>query len=179
MILSPLSASDELQMTAREVKDTSTDSLSATFTLHSFFWVGNFLSSVCFKPLTTTSLLPSASSPFPLPLGDWKLKERAAPLSRPHEQQRKGFGQEQCRRPLDGAFRCNNHDTEQTTSAHPDGAGAELCAGLSLASRQANKEPSIEMLLIEMLLLSSAYASLYQPRSQQADRRRAYSFPVL
>lgn len=33
MILSPLSVSDELQMTAREVKDTGSDSLSATLTL--------------------------------------------------------------------------------------------------------------------------------------------------
>jgi len=40
MILSPLSASDELQMTAREVKDTGSDSLSATLTLRTFFWGG-------------------------------------------------------------------------------------------------------------------------------------------
>lgn len=40
MILSPLSASDELQMTAREVKDTDSDSLSATFALRTLFLDG-------------------------------------------------------------------------------------------------------------------------------------------
>lgn len=36
MILSPLCACDELQMTAREVKDASGDSLSATLALRTF-----------------------------------------------------------------------------------------------------------------------------------------------
>lgn len=60
MILSPLSASDELQMTAREVKDTGSDSLSATLALRTFFWVGNFFSSVHFTPSLRlpSSLLP-------------------------------------------------------------------------------------------------------------------------
>lgn len=65
MILSPLPASDELQMTAREARDMGSDSLSTTFALQMSLWVGNFFSSAHFPPLATTSLLPSASSPFP------------------------------------------------------------------------------------------------------------------
>lgn len=175
-----LSVSDELQMTAREVKDTCSDSLSASLTLRMFFWAGCFLSSVHFTSLSATSLLLSASSPFHLPVGDQKVKERAAPLSRPCELQRKGFGQQWHRRPLDGAFRCNICDVEQTTPVNFAGAGAGLCAGLSLASRQiGKKEPSSEMFLIKRCFFPLAYASLHQSRSQQVDWNRACSFPVL
>lgn len=65
MILSLLSDSDELQMTAREVKDTGSDSLSAALILCTFLWVDNFLLLSSFTALTTASFLPCASSPFP------------------------------------------------------------------------------------------------------------------
>lgn len=88
MILSPLCASDELQMTAREGKDTSSDSLSATLALRMLFGRVTFFSSAHFTPLAATSLLPSASSPFPFLC--WQVKERAGPLNRPPEPSSEG-----------------------------------------------------------------------------------------
>lgn len=93
MILSPHSASDELQMTAREVKDTGSDSLSATLTLRTFFWQITFSFSA---HLHRSLWLPSSPLP-PLPLlasarGDWKVQERAGSLIRPREPRGMGLG---------------------------------------------------------------------------------------
>lgn len=106
-----------------------------------FFWVGNFFSSPHFTPLLW---LPSSLPP-PFPFlsfaSGWVEGEsQGSPLSRPREPQRKGFRRGWCRRPLDRAFRCDNCDAEQTTSANPAGAGAGLCAGRSLASRQTGEK---------------------------------------
>lgn len=176
MILSPLSASDELQMTAREVKDTRSDSLSATLTLRTVFWVDNFFLLCSFTPLTTTSFLPSLP---PLPLlafssGDWKVKERAASLIRPREPQRMELGWGSAE---DLWMRLSDVITVMLSKQHlmEQVQGSALSRHLP-PDRQAEKEPSSEMFLIKRCCF---FPPAYQSRSQQVDWNRACLLLVL
>lgn len=173
MILSPVSAPDGLQMTAREVKDTGSDRLSAAHSGYGAFGWGTFSPlfisqhfAIPFPPLFCL-----LSFPFPLPAGDWKVEERAAPWSRPREL-KEGIQAGELRRGL----RCDNHDAEQTASVNPAGAGAGLCTPLLLASRQIGNKGTWQgnASYQETLLLSSSLHITPSASYPAADWNRAH-----
>lgn len=177
MILSPLCASDELQMTAREGKDTSSDSLSATLALRMLF------GRVTFSPLLISHhllQLPSSLLP-PLPFlsfaGRWKRRQAlwTSLLSLPQKGRiRMGW----CRRPLDCAFRGDNwadNICEFRWSRCRTVGWVIIC----LQTDRQKKKSNSEILFNKKHFFPPAYASLHKSRSQQVDWNRACSFMVI
>lgn len=159
MILSPLSASDELQMTAREVKDTSSDSLSATLTLRTFFgWIT--FSFFVHLHHSLIPFLPSASSPFPCLHQRWKRGQ--ALWSELVMLQRWGWDG-QSRRALDGFPAAL---TVMLSKQHLLEQGRALCSAITCLQTAATKGTQHWNVSYQEMLLLSSSLSITKPASR-------------